>query len=472
MQAASLLLALTSTACGSSSLPSRPELGYVRVTVASTGGDLDADGYTVALDAEQPRTLDGKTAVIVETFSVASGNHDVTLGGVAANCAVTGASSRAVSVAAGGVAEVTFDVACLPTGLTITTRTTGIDRPDDYRFVLNDQPAVTIAAGASQAVGRLAPGSYTVILLAPAHCTVAGGGRITVNVAAKTMTPVVFDVACVPAVRPERIAYVNDTTIGGTSERWIGVVNVDGTGAVMLRPGDAPAWSADRTRLVFTSTRCVDAHDDPAFVCAGRLELIDPETGNVGALTGAIYGLHADWARSNGVIALDMDAPAVGDDRDLGVLRLTSGVVATLPIPGPRSKERPAMSPDGARIVFVCKWDTTTDLCIVNADGTGLARLTNDAEVDGDPAWSPNGTTIAFTRYPAGRTDDASADLVLMNLTTGRTTTLTKGLEAAWSPDGSRLVFSGGDGLFVIGADGANRKRLTTGAHRAPGWRP
>ena len=122
--------------------------------------------------------------------------------------------------------------------------------------------------------------------------------------------------------------------------------------------------------------------------------------------------------------------------------------------------------------MFVCKWAATTDLCIVNADGTGLVRLTNDAEIDDNPAWSPDGTTIAFTRYPAGRTDDASADLVLMKLATSQITTLTKGLEAAWSPDGSKLVFAGGDGLFVIGADGANRRRLTTGAHRAPAWRP
>jgi len=109
---------------------------------------------------------------------------------------------------------------------------------------------------------------------------------------------------------------------------------------------------------------------------------------------------------------------------------------------------------------------------LVNADGTGLVRLTNDAEIDDRPAWSPDGTTITYTRYPAGRTDDASADLMLLKLATSQSTTLTKGTDAAWSPDGSKLVFAGGDGLFVIGADGTGGRRLTTGAHRAPGWRP
>ena len=39
--------------------------------------------------------------------------------------------------------------------------------------------------------------------------------------------------------------------------------------------------------------------------------------------------------------------------------------------------------------------------------------------------------------------------------------------------DGSQLVFrSQAGGLFTINADGSNRRRLTTGNHRAPAWRP
>jgi len=49
------------------------------------------------------------------------------------------------------------------------------------------------------------------------------------------------------------------------------------------------------------------------------------------------------------------------------------------------------------------------------------------------------------------------------------------GIEPAWSRDGAKLVgrFVGGNGLFVIGADGSNLKRLTTGRYdTAPAWRP
>jgi hypothetical protein len=470
-------LALCAMACTTGALtdalPSTPPLGHVRVTVVSTGGDLDADGYTVAVDAEAPRTVPGNTANHVESFYVATGAHGVTLGNVAANCTLSGESTRTVSVAAAGVTEVRFELVCVPTGLAITTVTTGVDRPDEYRVLVNDQPSAFIGSTASGTVGRLTPGSYTVKLIAPAHCAAAGGNVVTVNVAAKAMTPVSFAVTCTAAVRLEKIAYVNDTTIGTTKERWVGTVNLNGTGAEVFRPGDSPAWSPDRTRFVFSATRCFDPRDDNGTVCEGKLQLVDPETGNITLLSGGQHGFHPAWTGTNQAVAFETDAGTPGDDMDLNVMTFTAADTLTkLPIPGPQSLERPTWSPDGTRVAFACRWATTTDLCIVNRDGSGLVRLTEDAQRDDHPAWSPDGTRIAFTRYPVGSTSDASAEIVLMDVATRQITPLTQGLDPAWSPDGSKLVFAGGDGLFVIGANGANRTRVTTGAHRAPAWRP
>lgn len=453
-------------------LPTVPDFGHVRVTVVSTGGDLDADGFTVAIDAGPPRTLPGNTANVVESFYVATGTHGVTLEGVAANCTLSGTSARTVSVAAAGVTEVRFDLACVPTGLTITTVTTGVDQPDEYRVLVNEQPSIVLASTSSGTVGRLTPGTYSVRLRAPAHCTAAAGNPVTVSVTAKTMTPVSFALTCTPAVRLAKIAYVNDTTIGTTRERWVGTVGTDGTNAEVFRPGDAPAWTPDRTRFVFSATRCFDPRDDNGTVCEGKLQLVDPETGNITLLTGGLHGFHPAWTGINQAVAFETDIGTPGDDMDLNVLQFSTGVVARLLIPGPQSKERPAWSPDGSRIAFVCRWATGTDLCIVNRDGTGLVRLTEDALRDDQPAWSPDGSRIAFTRYPAGSTSDASAEVVLIDVATKQITPLTQGLDPAWSPDGSKIVFAGGDGLFVIAANGANRTRLTTGAHRAPAWRP
>ena len=58
----------------------------------------------------------------------------------------------------------------------------------------------------------------------------------------------------------------------------------------------------------------------------------------------------------------------------------------------------PAWSPDGTRIAFMCRRLPHADVCIVNADGTGLVNLTNSSQVDWTPSWSPDGSRIVWSR--------------------------------------------------------------------------
>jgi TolB protein len=51
----------------------------------------------------------------------------------------------------------------------------------------------------------------------------------------------------------------------------------------------------------------------------------------------------------------------------------------------------PAWSPDGAKIAFVSSRDGNEELYVMNADGTHVTRLTNDPSDDVDPVWSPAG---------------------------------------------------------------------------------
>jgi alpha-tubulin suppressor-like RCC1 family protein len=107
-------LVLVALAC-SGSEPTGPTTGGVLVAAATSGADLDLDGYTVTLDSA---TLGGGAQSLAVNGTVtfpqlSPGSHLLTLAGVAANCGVVGDNPRPVTVTAGRTAEITFQVACL-----------------------------------------------------------------------------------------------------------------------------------------------------------------------------------------------------------------------------------------------------------------------------------------------------------------------------------------------------------------------
>ena len=56
----------------------------------------------------------------------------------------------------------------------------------------------------------------------------------------------------------------------------------------------------------------------------------------------------------------------------------------------------PAWSPDGTEIAFHSFRDGNAEIYSMNADGSGETRLTTNPSFDGFPAWSPDGSRIAF----------------------------------------------------------------------------
>jgi dipeptidyl aminopeptidase/acylaminoacyl peptidase len=57
---------------------------------------------------------------------------------------------------------------------------------------------------------------------------------------------------------------------------------------------------------------------------------------------------------------------------------------------------QPAWSPDGTRIAFSRRRINDGDIFIVNTDGSGVTQLTKGIDNAGDPAWSPDGLRIAL----------------------------------------------------------------------------
>ena len=138
---------------------------------------------------------------------------------------------------------------------------------------------------------------------------------------------------------------------------------------------------------------------------------------------------------------------------------------------------QPAWSPDGRRIAFSSNRSGDYEIYVMNEDGTGVSRLTNISGQDDTPAWSPDGRRIAFTSRAGG-----NQDIYVMNANGSNVTRLTddpqEDGDPSWSPDGSRIMFESHRhdtwDIYVMNADGSNVTRLTT--HRqtngSPAWSP
>ncbi|MEP7054206.1 MAG: hypothetical protein ABI912_03065 [Actinomycetota bacterium] len=99
----------------------------------------------------------------------------------------------------------------------------------------------------------------------------------------------------------------------------------------------------------------------------------------------------------------------------------------------------PAYSPDGTRIAFIRVATGIRDgLWIMNADGTGAARVSGPVDPM-DPQWSPDGSTLAYV--DAGT---ASPGIYLVPPQGGSPTRIADGVEPAWSSDSKSIVYSSG----------------------------
>ena len=105
----------------------------------------------------------------------------------------------------------------------------------------------------------------------------------------------------------------------------------------------------------------------------------------------------------------------------------------------------PTWSPDGQRIAFTSYRDRNHEIYVMNADGSGVARLTDNDAADWDPAWSPDGQRIAFysDRDDGNNRSDGDYDIYVMNADGSGVARLTDNgaSDLAWSPDGERIAF-------------------------------
>ena len=258
-------------------------------------------------------------------------------------------------------------------------------------------------------------------------------------------------------------------------------MNADGSGVTRVtNPGNSrPRWSADGTEVVFTSTRHGFANpeiyrmnsdgsgqvrltDDPAFdttptwspdgttilfnsnlggFLTSDIYAMDREGGAVAQVTqGASREDSPDWSPDGTEIAYESDS----GDSDIFVMHPDGSSRQDLMANEPfsRNDRDPSWSPDGRRIAFATTIGFTTDIYVMDADGSDVTRLTESLGAAIEPAWSPDGTRIA---YATTRHDPSPTECDPCNLE-----------------------------IYTMAADGSDQRRITfdPAADRAPSWQP
>ena len=143
----------------------------------------------------------------------------------------------------------------------------------------------------------------------------------------------------------------------------------------------------------------------------------------------------------------------------------------------PADDSDPSWSPDGRRIVFTSTRDGNHKIYVMNADGTDQTRLISNPADDFTPMWSPDGRRIAFSSNR-----DGNWEIYVMNADGTGQTRLTSSLARewgpTWSPDGRRIAFTsdrdGNSEIYVMNADGTGHTRLTSNPadDDEPNWSP
>jgi Tol biopolymer transport system component len=169
--------------------------------------------------------------------------------------------------------------------------------------------------------------------------------------------------------------------------------------------------------------------------------------------------------------------PAGADDAASRIVRTRVGGDGRTLTDDGSAHVQPAWSPDGDTIAYADNAGGTYHIFVMHQNGHDQTQVTSGDWIDTQPAWSPDGTRIAFTSNRGG-----NYDIYTMAADGSDVQQVTRAVSAdmqpAWNPTGTRIAFastrSGNWNVFTIGVDGTGLHQVTfDGAQDVqPAWSP
>jgi Tol biopolymer transport system component len=427
-------------ACGRDA--TEPVAGALELTISTTGGDLDPDGYTVTVDAGSPVAVPTNGTLSIPDLS--AGQHTVTLAGLASNCVLGTPGPLEVTLSGPEGASARFEVAC----------------SSAYTLAYQGPAGVELTDAAGTVHRTLVPDA-TPLAWSP-------DGRLLAIALRQAALPALNDTLWL--INPDSgglrgLTPVSPLMLGFRTAKWA----PDGRDLLYEEFGGPNSFPIGLSRIA------LDGSFGPAglYVVSGESE----------CSSWMQWGTAPDWSPDGSQIVVHGPSHSILglEDQEVYILN-RDGTDRRFLVKG----QQPDWSPDGRAIVFVAGPSSCGDglrigsasLHLISPDGSNDRPLTVPAqqETDENPAWSPDGSKVAFVRL--GVAPDSIVTSVLAYVIDADGTNehqlvalprhegnFVEGFAVmclpSWSADGLHLAFAGAAGTYVVNADGSDFHMVT-----------